>query len=98
MDSDGWPDILICNGHVYPEVEQLKPEAGYPQQQLLYKKLRTGRFEDVSLQAGPGIMVPVASRACAFDHFYTEGDVDRVVDTVNDLPPPLPCDSSHAHN
>src|SRR5256885_6714298 len=28
MDNDGWPDILICNGHVYPEVEQLKTEAG----------------------------------------------------------------------
>jgi len=31
MDNDGWADILICNGHVYPEVEQLKTEAGYAQ-------------------------------------------------------------------
>ena len=55
MDNDGWPDILICNGHVYPEVEQLKTEAGYPQRKLLYRNLRNGRFEDVSMQAGPGI-------------------------------------------
>ena len=61
MDNDGWPDILICNGHVYPEVEQHETEAGYPQRKLLYRNLRNSRFEDVSMQAGPGISEPAAS-------------------------------------
>ncbi len=52
MDNDGWPDILICNGHVYPEVEQLKTEAGYPQRKLLYRNLRNGRF-DVDMVVNP---------------------------------------------
>jgi hypothetical protein len=98
MDNDGWPDILICNGHVYPEVEQLKTEAGYAQQKLLYKNLRNGHFDDVSLQAGPGITAPVASRGCAFGDFDNDGDIDVVVNTVNDYPQLLRCDSSAKNN
>src|SRR5439155_1336986 len=84
LDNDGWPDIYVCNGHVYPEVEQLKTEAGYPQRKLLYKNLRNGRFDDVSNDAGAGISVPVAARGCAFGDFDNDGDLDVVVNTVND--------------
>ena len=98
FDNDGWPDILICNGHVYPEVEQLKTEAGYPQRKLLYKNLRNGRFDDVSNDAGPGISTPVAARGCAFGDFDNDGDIDMVVNTVNDFPQLLRCDSRTGNN
>ncbi len=98
MDNDGWPDILICNGHVYPEVEKLRTEAGYAQQKLLYRNLRNGRFEDVSTQGGSGILQPVASRGAAFGDFDNDGDIDVVVNTNNDFPQLLRSDSRLENN
>jgi hypothetical protein len=98
FDNDGWPDILICNGHVYPEVEQLKTEAGYPQRKLLYRNLRNGHFADVSFQAGSGISNPAPCRGCAFGDFDNDGDIDVVVNTVNDYPQLLRCDSKVENN
>jgi hypothetical protein len=98
FDNDGWPDILLCNGHVYPEVEQLRTEAGYAQRKLLYRNLRNGKFEDISEAVGPGISVPSASRGCAFGDFDNDGDLDFVVNCVNDAPQLIRCDSSLKNN
>ena len=98
MDNDGWADILLCNGHVYPEVEQLKTEAGYAQRKILYRNLRNGRFEDVSERAGMGINAPAPARGCAFGDFDNDGDIDVVVNTVNDYPQLLRCDSRVSNN
>jgi hypothetical protein len=98
MDNDGWPDILICNGHVYPEVEQLKTEAGYAQRKLLYQNLHNGHFADISFQVGPGISEPSSSRGAAFGDFDNDGDIDVVVNCVNDYPQLLRCDSKLANN
>jgi hypothetical protein len=98
FDNDGWLDILTCNGHVYPEVGQSDDEQGYKQRKVLYRNLSNGRFEDVSRQGGPGILVSAAARGCAFGDFDNDGDLDVLINCVNDVPQLLRCDSSTQSN
>jgi len=98
MDNDGWLDILMSNGHVYPEVDGTDVDAPYAQHKYLYRNLRNGQFEDVSAQAGPGITTPATGRGCAFGDFDNDGDLDVAVNCINNLPQLLRCDSTTGRN
>src|ERR671939_158992 len=82
VDNDGWPDIFLVNGHVYPEVEQLTTEAGYAQRKVLYRNLGGGRFEDISERVGGAVTQPTAARGCAFGDYDNDGDIDILINTV----------------
>ncbi len=98
MDNDGWPDILIANGHVYPEVDGTQVDAPYAEHKYLYRNLRNGQFEDVTSKGGPGITEAVPARGCAFGDYDNDGDLDIVVNCVNHTPQLLRCDSTTARN
>lgn len=98
FDNDGWADILLCNGHVYPEVGETAAESGYRERKVLYRNLGNGKFADVSEAAGPGIIEKVPGRGCAFGDFNNDGSIDVLVNCVNDVPQLLRCDSTLKNN
>jgi hypothetical protein len=98
MDNDGWLDILVANGHVYPEVSSSKTEAPYAEHKYLYRNLRNDRFEEVTDKGGPGITAAVPARGCAFGDYDNDGDLDIAVNCVNSLPQLLRCDSTWKRN
>jgi enediyne biosynthesis protein E4 len=86
LDLDGLLDLFLVNGHVYPEVDQVKTEAGYRQPKVVYRNRGGGRFEDVSERLGAPVTLPRASRGAAFADFDNDGDVDVVVNNMHDVP------------
>jgi enediyne biosynthesis protein E4 len=86
LDNDGWLDLFLTNGHVYPEVRQLKTEAGYEQRKVVYRNNGSRRFIDVSERLGPPVTTPKAGRGAAFGDFNDDGQIDVAIANVNDLP------------
>ena len=86
LDHDGWLDLFLVNGHVYPEVAQLRTEAAYRQRKVVYRNLGNGRFADVTERLGAPVTTPKAGRGSAFGDYDNDGDVDVLVNNVHDAP------------
>jgi hypothetical protein len=86
LDNDGWLDLFLVNGHVYPEVQRLQTEAGYKQRKVVYRNLGNGRFEDITERLGAPVTTPAAGRGAAFADIDNDGDIDVVVNNVHAEP------------
>jgi hypothetical protein len=86
-DNDGWKDLLIINGHVYPQVDQ-HPEWGqsYAQRPLLYHNEKNGKFTLVPAVEGTGLAVVSVGRGAAFGDIFNDGKIDVVINNMDGVP------------
>ncbi len=87
IDNDGWRDVLLVNGHVFPEVEELHgTDLNYRERPVLYRNLRGKRFDDISLTAGPAILERHAARGLAIGDIDNDGRLEVLINSQNEKP------------
>jgi len=96
-DNDGWLDIFQVDGHVYPDVDQHSNQT-FLEPRVFYRNLGNRKFKDVSKELGPGITARHSSRGCAFGDFDNDGDIDVVVNNMNEIPSLLRNDGGNKNN
>ena len=82
FDNDGWPDVFIVSGHVYPQVDSVPSGPKYREPMVLLQNQRNGTFKDISNDAGPVIQVPRVSRGLAVGDLFNDGRVEAVVENL----------------
>ena len=86
LDNDGFPDLFVATGSVYPEVERKVPSYPFRTPRLVFRNLGDGRFEELMEEAGSGVSAAHVSRGCAFGDFDNDGDMDILVMNMNEPP------------
>ncbi len=86
LDNDGYPDLFLVTGHVYPEIEKKLPQYPYKSPRAIFRNLGNGVFEELIEPAGPGVAAEHCSRGCAFGDFDNDGDVDILIINMNEPP------------
>ncbi len=86
VDNDGYPDLLLVNGHVYPEVDSAKLGATFRERRFVYLNLGNGKFKDISAASGPGLQTPQSGRGLALADLWNDGRLSAVVNNLSDLP------------
>jgi hypothetical protein len=86
FNLDGWKDLCLVNGHVFPEIETLHTDIHYKDQPILYENVRNGKFRDISREAGPAFLEKHSSRGAAFGDLDNDGHIEIAINNQNEAP------------
>ena len=86
LDNDGFLDIFVANGHVYPEIDGLEVGTNFLQRKEIYRNQGDGTFDEVGTLIGGDIALGRSTRGLAFSDFDNDGDLDAIAININDRP------------
>jgi hypothetical protein len=86
IDNDGWLDLILVNGHVYPQVDQANIGVRFREPSLLFLNRRDGTFRDVSDRAGAALKFPRVGRGLAIGDLFNSGVQEVVIEDLEGEP------------
>ncbi len=86
FDNSGWLGLFICNGHVYPEVDEHKLGVTFKEPKVVYYNLHDGRFANITARAGADLRRHHAARGLALGDLFNQGRLSGVVNNMNEPP------------
>jgi hypothetical protein len=95
LDNDGWDDIFVVNGHLYPEADKFDLGLVYKQRPLLFINNRNNTFREVGREVG--LTVPWKSRGLAVGDYDNDGRLDLLINNLDEEPVLLHNDSPRQH-
>ena len=86
FDNDGWEDLFVANGHVYPQVDAIPNSPGYKEPMQMFRNNRDGTFEDISKPSGVFDIPPESRRGAAFGDVFNDGNISILVLNIGQPP------------
>ena len=86
LDNSGWQDLIIVNGHVYPQVDDVKAGTAYREPKLIYINQHNGTFREMGAETGNSVRIPQVSRGLAIGDLFHNGAMDLVVENLVGTP------------
>jgi len=81
-NNNGWPDLFLVNGHVYPQVDSKAVGTHYKESKLLFLNEGNGKFFNASKLVGPAIQIPQVSRGLAVGDLFHDGHQELVIENL----------------
>ena len=80
-DLDGWPDILVVNGHIDPDIQKVQVNVKYAEPPHLFRNVGKGKFAEVTKSAGAEFAAARVGRSAAYADVFNDGRLDVLLST-----------------